>query len=105
MEEILATTAVAGDADLDASLRPRRLDEFVGQATLKEQLALVLDGAKGRGAASDHLLFSGPPGLGKPVAVDSLILMGDGTRRRIGDVVVGDVVISHRGLPRPVTAV
>ena len=65
MDDILATSAVAGDAELDASLRPRRLDEFVGQPKLKDQLALVLDGAKGRGAASDHLLFSGPPGLGK----------------------------------------
>ena len=66
MDEILTTTAaLAGDADLDVSLRPRRLEEFVGQATLKEQLALVLDGARGRGSSSDHLLFSGPPGLGK----------------------------------------
>ena len=105
MEDILATSAVAGDADLDASLRPRRLEEFVGQPTVKEQLTLVLDGAKGRGASADHLLFSGPPGLGKPVSVDTLILMGDGTRRRIGDVSVGDTVISHRGLPRRVTAV
>ncbi len=65
MEEILATAAIAGDADLDASLRPHRLEEFVGQPKLKEQLSLVLDGAKGRGASADHLLFSGPPGLGK----------------------------------------
>jgi Holliday junction DNA helicase RuvB len=64
-DEILATTELAGDADLDASLRPRRLAEFVGQAKVKEQLALVLDGAKGRGASADHLLFSGPPGTGK----------------------------------------
>ena len=65
MDEILTTATIAGDADLDASLRPRRLEEFVGQPTLKEQLALVLDGAKGRGSSADHLLFSGPPGLGK----------------------------------------
>ena len=64
-EDILATTAVAGDTELDNSLRPRRLEEFVGQPTLKDQLALVLDGAKGRGSVADHLLFSGPPGLGK----------------------------------------
>ena len=65
MEEILATAAIEGDADLDASLRPRRLEEFVGQPRLKEQLELVLDGAKGRGASADHVLLSGPPGLGK----------------------------------------
>ena len=65
MEEVLATEAIAGDADLDASLRPRHLEEFVGQPKLKEQLSLVLDGAKGRGASADHVLLSGPPGLGK----------------------------------------
>ena len=65
MEDILATAAVAGDAELDNSLRPKRLEEFVGQATVKEQLALVLDGAKGRGDSADHVLLSGPPGLGK----------------------------------------
>jgi holliday junction DNA helicase RuvB len=64
-EDVLATTAVAGDADLDASLRPRMLDDFVGQPIVKEQLRLVLDGARGRGTSADHLLFSGPPGLGK----------------------------------------
>jgi holliday junction DNA helicase RuvB len=64
-DDVLATTEVAGDADLDSSLRPRLLDDFVGQARLKEQLRLVLDGARGRGAPADHLLFSGPPGLGK----------------------------------------
>jgi holliday junction DNA helicase RuvB len=65
MDEILTTTEVDGDAELDASLRPRRLEEFVGQARIKEQLQLVLDGARSRGAAADHVLFSGPPGLGK----------------------------------------
>ncbi|HSK90733.1 MAG TPA: Holliday junction branch migration DNA helicase RuvB [Euzebyales bacterium] len=64
-DEVLAGEPVAGDAELDASLRPRRLSDFVGQPRIKEQLALVLEGARGRGAAVDHLLFSGPPGLGK----------------------------------------
>jgi Holliday junction DNA helicase RuvB len=65
MDDIVTAIQTADDADLDASLRPRRLDEFVGQARVKEQLSLVLDGAKGRGDSVDHLLFSGPPGLGK----------------------------------------
>jgi Holliday junction DNA helicase RuvB len=64
-QEILAGEASAGDAELDASLRPRRLSDFVGQARIKEQLALVIEGARARGGAVDHLLFSGPPGLGK----------------------------------------
>jgi Holliday junction DNA helicase RuvB len=65
MEEILSTARVPGDAELEVSLRPRRLSEFVGQSRLKEQLELVLQGAQGRGKPADHLLFSGPPGLGK----------------------------------------
>jgi Holliday junction DNA helicase RuvB len=64
-DEMLAGATVEGDAELDASLRPRRLAEFVGQPRIKEQLSLVLDGALGRGSTVDHLLFSGPPGLGK----------------------------------------
>ncbi|MFC5274003.1 Holliday junction branch migration DNA helicase RuvB [Brachybacterium sacelli] len=49
----------------EAALRPRRLDEFVGQQVVREQLSLVLDGATGRGRAPEHMLLSGPPGLGK----------------------------------------
>ena len=49
----------------DVGLRPRRLDEFVGQAELKEHLGIVLEAARRRGQAADHLLFAGPPGLGK----------------------------------------
>ena len=64
-QEILVGEAIEGDTELDASLRPRRLSDFVGQARIKEQLTLVIDGARARGGAVDHLLFSGPPGLGK----------------------------------------
>ncbi|HEX2026642.1 MAG TPA: Holliday junction branch migration DNA helicase RuvB [Nitriliruptorales bacterium] len=49
----------------EASLRPRRLAEFVGQERIKRQLTLVIHGALGRGQAADHVLLSGPPGLGK----------------------------------------
>jgi Holliday junction DNA helicase RuvB len=64
-QDVLVGEAVAGDTELDASLRPRRLADFVGQPRIKEQLALVIEGARARGGAVDHLLFSGPPGLGK----------------------------------------
>lgn len=59
--------AVADEADLaeDAGLRPRRLAEFVGQPRLTEHLEIVLEAARRRGQAADHLLFAGPPGLGK----------------------------------------
>jgi len=49
----------------EAGLRPRRLSEFVGQRELKEHLTIVLEAAKKRGQAADHLLLAGPPGLGK----------------------------------------
>ncbi|MEO5834855.1 MAG: Holliday junction branch migration DNA helicase RuvB [Nakamurella sp.] len=55
---------VPGD-EADGSLRPRSLGEFVGQARVREQLELVLTGAKQRGAVPDHVLLAGPPGLGK----------------------------------------
>ena len=50
---------------VEAGLRPRHLDEFVGQRELKEHLHIVLEAARRRGQAVDHLLFAGPPGLGK----------------------------------------
>ena len=53
------------DREFDIALRPRTLDEFVGQERVKEQLHLLIDGARKRGEGVDHLLFSGPPGLGK----------------------------------------
>ncbi len=61
----LAPEVDPADVDLEATLRPRRLAEFIGQARVREQLDLVLEGARRRGAAPDHVLLSGPPGLGK----------------------------------------
>ncbi len=49
----------------EAKLRPRSLEEFVGQRELKERLGIILEAARGRQQAADHLLFAGPPGLGK----------------------------------------
>jgi Holliday junction DNA helicase RuvB len=51
--------------DVERSLRPRRLEEFVGQETVKSQLAVSLEAAEARGEALDHVLLAGPPGLGK----------------------------------------
>src|SRR4051795_594326 len=65
-EELLNPEPVPGEDVVDvAGLRPRRLDDFVGQAELKEHLAIILEAARRRGQAADHLLFAGPPGLGK----------------------------------------
>jgi holliday junction DNA helicase RuvB len=66
-EDRITTAVVAPEEEeeLDGSLRPRSLHEFVGQERVKEQLAIALEAAKGRGEALDHLLLAGPPGLGK----------------------------------------
>jgi holliday junction DNA helicase RuvB len=53
------------EREFDAALRPRWLRDFVGQERIKEQLMLLVEGARGRGEPLDHLLLSGPPGLGK----------------------------------------
>ena len=55
----------AGEEELDRSLRPQRLEEFVGQEQLKRQLALFMEAARRRGEPLDHVLLAGPPGLGK----------------------------------------
>ena len=65
MTELVATTALRDDEEIEGSLRPRSLAEFVGQERIKEQLAIGLEAAKGRGEALDHVLLVGPPGLGK----------------------------------------
>ena len=57
--------ADVGEEVEEATLRPRRLEEFVGQAEVVEHLRIVLEAARGRSQPVDHLLFAGPPGLGK----------------------------------------
>ncbi len=65
-EELLVTETLSVDEEVaELSLRPRSLDDFVGQAGLKDHLSIILEAARGRGQAADHLLFAGPPGLGK----------------------------------------
>jgi len=65
MSSFVAPVLHEDEEDLDRSLRPRRLDEFVGQERVKEQLEIALTAAKARGEALDHVLLAGPPGLGK----------------------------------------
>jgi Holliday junction DNA helicase RuvB len=54
-----------GEEELDQTLRPRRLSEFVGQEAVKEQLSIFLEAARARGEPCEHVLLAGPPGLGK----------------------------------------
>ncbi len=64
-EGLLATESLPEDVALDVGLRPRRMADFVGQAALKERLAILIEAARSRAECVDHVLFSGPPGLGK----------------------------------------
>ncbi|MBJ8345259.1 Holliday junction branch migration DNA helicase RuvB [Antrihabitans sp. YC2-6] len=64
-ESQVTPTFLTSDADVEVSLRPKSLDDFIGQPRVREQLQLVLHGAKMRGGTPDHILLSGPPGLGK----------------------------------------
>ncbi len=64
-QDLVDPIAVPAEQDIEASLRPKRLEEFVGQLKVREQLELVLASALQRGRAPDHVLLSGPPGLGK----------------------------------------
>jgi holliday junction DNA helicase RuvB len=64
-EQFLAPALRPEDDEVERSLRPRRLDDFVGQARIKEQLTIALEAARSRAEALDHVLLVGPPGLGK----------------------------------------
>ena len=65
VERIQDPAPLTPDEELDRSLRPKRLEDFVGQERVKEQLAIFIEAAKGRDEALDHVLLAGPPGLGK----------------------------------------
>lgn len=64
-DRLVAADARSDERAVEAALRPRRLAEFIGQERVREQLALVLQAALQRGRPPDHILLSGPPGLGK----------------------------------------
>ncbi len=121
-DRMVAADELVVDVDFDAALRPRWLKEFVGQERVKEQLELLIQGAREREEPLDHLLFSGPPGLGKTtlagivaneMAVDLRQTSGPALERTAdlaailtnleeGDVLFVDEI--HR-MPRPVEEV
>lgn len=65
LERLMSAGAGSDERAAEAALRPKGLDDFTGQPQVREQLSLVLDAARARGKAPDHVLLSGPPGLGK----------------------------------------
>ena len=62
---VTAKTASPQEEALERALRPRRLDEYIGQEKIREQLGIFIEAAKRRTEALDHVLLFGPPGLGK----------------------------------------
>jgi Holliday junction DNA helicase RuvB len=64
-ERIVSAAPVEDDTSFELKLRPRRLQEFIGQAKVKENLSVAIEAARSRGDALDHVLLYGPPGLGK----------------------------------------
>src|SRR5215831_16683184 len=64
-DRLVNTSAIDDDVQYEAGLRPRTLDEYIGQDRVREQLHVAITAAKQRGEALDHVLLYGPPGLGK----------------------------------------
>ena len=64
-DRLLTAAANREDDALEASIRPRKLDEYLGQKPVRDQLSIYIEAARGRGEAMDHVLIFGPPGLGK----------------------------------------
>ena len=64
-QRTIETTLTEEDIKIEGSLRPQTLDEYIGQAKAKENMKVYIEAAKARGDALDHVLFYGPPGLGK----------------------------------------
>jgi holliday junction DNA helicase RuvB len=101
--EITTPDILPEERSAEASLRPSRLDEFVGQVKVKENLQIAIDAARGRGEPLDHALFFGPPGLGKTTLAILLAKeMGVSIRTSSGPVLErpGDLVGLLTGLKR-----
>ncbi|MBI4213644.1 MAG: Holliday junction branch migration DNA helicase RuvB [Chloroflexi bacterium] len=93
MAERLVTAEVRPEEDAaDHTLRPRRLDEFIGQEKLKDNLHILIDAARGREEPVDHILLYGPPGLGKTTLAHLI-----GAEMRVNVRITSGPAIDHPG--------